>query len=107
MTRPDPWARWEYREDRLELARWLKAPRRGYRADLDLLTGAFTVKVRWHPVRREPYSGRRQVVWMGPPVEMWRTFSWDEQQAARCWRKMVADGLRDCRRALHHAKAAR
>ena len=93
-------ARWEYREDRFELRRWLDAPRAGYRVwppeSLDR-PGVIRLEVRRRVQRR--YRGLP-----GAPVAFQRDYPAlyemvlaDLVMDSRGWRKAVADALRESR----------
>lgn len=84
---PDPFIRWQFREDRFELAHWIKAPRVGYGAHLDLLTGCLGLSVL--RITGEPPVSR---------LRCYRLTRHDLRQ--REWRDHVARALREIRRYL-------
>lgn len=94
-------ARWDFPEDRLDLDRWLAAPRpAGYRVDPDLLTGVLVFKVRREGREFfEQLSGEKRVCHVRPAVEFWcNLHRWE--LADRGWRRRVAGALRELRRSV-------
>lgn len=84
--------------DRFDFSLWLPAPRIGYQAWKDPATGALKLTVRRQRVRREPYSGRNQVCYMGMPLLAWVTITRQQFDASTSWRVVVAQELRALRR---------
>ena len=91
----NPYARFEYREDRFDLARWLKAPRRGYRTTEIMGSSADGVRL------DKQYTDRGD-----PNRRVCCDIRFADLQSAPhgCWRLVVADNLREMRRFIHDRK---
>lgn len=109
MTRPDPHARWENRDDRLDVHRWLLSPRRrGFELHRDDSGRLLLLMFGKAPELRERMTGLDKVMWRGPrPGVQYLTSVRELQESFVGWRSALAGILRMMRRYLRDPSSCR